>query len=104
MDKELQQELKDMDEENQSPKSDPRVMQCELCKSTDIETQMDVGWDIDPEGEERQHLDKCKKCGATRLWADRIAYTPTRFFPFRWVEKWEKKNAFGGYNFGPEGW
>jgi len=104
MDKELQQELKDMDEENQSPKSDPRVMQCELCKSTDIETQMDVGWDIDPEGEERQHLDKCKKCGATRLWADRIAYMATRCVSFRWVGKWIKNEDFVGDNFGAEGW
>jgi hypothetical protein len=47
-----------------------RPMQCD-CGSTAISTQMDVGFDIDPEGEENQHLDTCTACGKTRLWVYR---------------------------------
>lgn len=41
------------------------------CGSTNICTTMDVGSDIDPSGEERQHLDTCLDCGKTRLWVQR---------------------------------
>ena len=37
------------------------------CEHKDYVTKPDVGWDIDEDGEERQHLDVCKQCGAKRL-------------------------------------
>lgn len=39
----------------------------EKCDHKDFHTIHDVGWDIDEEGEERQHLDACRKCHATRF-------------------------------------
>lgn len=47
---------------------DSRPMVCELCHSTRIWAEENVGWDIDPTGEEEQHLDHCEECGAERLW------------------------------------
>ena len=44
------------------------------CGSTNIRTQMDVGCDIDPSGEERQHLDTCQNCGKSRFWVHRWDY------------------------------
>ncbi len=31
--------------------------QCGFCNSNQINTRFDVGFDIDPSGEERQHID-----------------------------------------------
>lgn len=45
---------------------------CTLCGSTDIAVKLNVGFDIDPSGEERQHLDTCNTCGADRLWCERL--------------------------------
>jgi len=47
-----------------------RPMQCD-CGSTDIYTDWNVGSDIDPSGEEIQHLDRCLKCGKERFWSQR---------------------------------
>ena len=44
---------------------------CGLCGSTNTRVQLNVGSDIDPSGEETQHLDGCNDCGAIRLWAER---------------------------------
>lgn len=49
-----------------------RPMFCELCNGTSIDTEQDVGWDVDESGEERQNLDTCLKCGATRSWSSRM--------------------------------
>lgn len=43
---------------------------CPFCGSGNITTQYDVGSDIDPSGEERQHIDRCE-CGAWRFHIDR---------------------------------
>ena len=48
-----------------------RPMVCGLCNGTDIQVEKDVGSDIDPSGEERQHIDRCKSCGGWRFWVDR---------------------------------
>jgi len=45
---------------------------CGICGSSNITTRKDVGFDIDPSGEERQHLDICADCGAKRFNIDRI--------------------------------
>jgi hypothetical protein len=33
---------------------------------------MNVGYDVDPSGEESQHLDVCRNCGAERFWVERL--------------------------------
>ena len=48
---------------------------CGICGSYNVHNKFDVGWDIDPSGEERQHITTCKDCKAYRFFADRIFYT-----------------------------
>jgi len=38
---------------------------CECGAQLDIE--LDVGWDVDGEGEDRQHLQRCLRCKKSRL-------------------------------------
>ena len=64
-----------------------RPMRCE-CGSTKINTTMDVGSDIDPGGEETQHLDRCSDCGSSRLWGRRLHNFAT---PTVWWGKWSKR-------------
>lgn len=47
---------------------------CGICKAPKVETEHDVGWDIDDKGEERQHIERCTTCGAWRL--------STTYYPF----------------------
>ena len=49
-----------------------RPMVCDLCGSSKFNTHLDIGWDIWPGGEERQHTDRCLSCGAKRFWCDVI--------------------------------
>ena len=44
---------------------------CGLCKSTKISVHKDIGSDIDPSGEERQHMNTCLDCGAQQFWCER---------------------------------
>ncbi len=44
------------------------------CGSIRISTLMDVGDDVDPSDEERQHLDTCLDCGKSRLWVHRWSF------------------------------
>jgi len=44
------------------------------CQHKEYETRLNVGWDIDESGEEDQHLDICKACGAKRFRCDRTNY------------------------------
>lgn len=37
------------------------------CQHTDTEIEHDIGYDIDEEGDTRQHLEVCKRCGADRI-------------------------------------
>ena len=53
-------------------KHEDRPMVCDKCGSTNIDSTMDIGFDIDDSGEETQHLDSCCDCGAERIWCDRI--------------------------------
>lgn len=67
-------------------KNKPRPMVC-VCGSTDIYTRLDIGFDIDPSGEERQHLDRCRGCGKERMWAQRIdGFTEE----VEWAEPWRE--------------
>ena len=54
-------------------KPEDRPMVCD-CGSTDIRSHKNVGFDIDPEGEESQHLDVCNVCGKSRLWVERWSF------------------------------
>jgi hypothetical protein len=67
-------------------KSTPRPMVC-VCGSTEIGTILDIGWDIDPEGEERQHLDKCNSCNKERMWAQRSVMFLEEI---EWWEEWRE--------------
>ena len=49
----------------------PNLDDCGLCGSR-TSHEPDIGYDIDPSGEERQHLDTCRACGAWRFRIDRI--------------------------------
>lgn len=52
----------------------PRTIKCGKCGSTDCFRSKDVGFDLDEEGEERQHLDECRKCGAQRFVLQKVNY------------------------------
>ena len=43
---------------------------CDLCNSTKIQRQNNIGFDIDPEGEENQHIETCLDCKASRFVTD----------------------------------
>ncbi len=45
---------------------------CGICGSDNVARHMDVGWDVDESGEERQHIDICLSCGAESFWVDRL--------------------------------
>ena len=64
-----------------------RTMRCDNCGSKNIETTKNVGWDVYDDCEEHQHEDKCKECGATRLWADvfSCSRTETNIWCGRWT-------------------
>ena len=49
-------------------------MKCGICGSDRIVTDWNVGFDIDPSGEENQHIDNCIDCKAWRFNIDRIDY------------------------------
>ena len=55
-------------------RADDRPMKCDLCGSTNISTNRDVGYDIWPGGEEAQHIDVCEDCKATRFWCEVYTY------------------------------
>jgi hypothetical protein len=60
---------------NRSKKMDADIAsrdecECGICKSNDVAWHLDIGWDIYEGGEERQHADECRACGATRYWSE----------------------------------
>jgi len=65
-----------------------RPMRCGACGGTRIRTTEDVGSDIDPSGEESQHLDSCLDCGSDRLWGRRLHNFAT---PTVWWGEWCRK-------------
>jgi hypothetical protein len=44
---------------------------CGCCGSKNINVRLNVGCDIDPSGEETQHLNVCKDCQAEQFWVER---------------------------------
>ena len=75
---------------NELPSPEPPV--CGICGCTEITPRFDVGSDIDPDGEERQHLFICDKCGAQQLWIHRWDFnSPPLDGPKIHHGKWCKK-------------
>ena len=60
---------------------------CPFCGSTDIDTHKNAGWDIDPTGEEDQHLNICRQCGAESFTIDRYDFDKG---PQTYQGKWSK--------------
>ena len=48
-----------------------------VCEHQNTSIQENVGYDIDDEGEEDQHLEKCKQCGAERFICDHSKHGKT---------------------------
>ena len=66
--------------------NDPK--KCGVCGSEKIIAVKDVGFDIDPSGEERQHLNICNECDAQQLWVDRWHdFVDLQTHYGRWVKK-----------------
>ena len=65
-----------------------KPVKCELCQSADVRMKLDVGSDIDGEGEEHQHLDICNSCGASRLFCERwVNFSDYQIFEGNWSSK-----------------
>jgi len=61
---------------------------CGLCGSKELETEKDVGSDIDEGGEEKQHIERCKSCGAWRFNIDRWEnFTDYKKYYGKWHSK-----------------
>lgn len=74
---------------------------CGLCGSEEVDVNKDIGSDIDPSGEERQHLNRCRKCGATQFWVDRWEdFNEHKVHHGKWEEKggyWDN-DPYGQYS------
>jgi len=63
-------------------------LKCGCCGGTNISAIKDVGSDIDPTGEERQHLNTCMSCGAQQFWVDRWHnFTEHKTHYGKWVKR-----------------
>ena len=61
---------------------------CGLCGGKELETEHNVGSDIDPLEQEEQHIDRCKKCGAWRFNIDRWEnFTTYKKYYGKWQPK-----------------
>ena len=68
------------------PEPEPPI--CGICGHNVITPRFDVGCDIDPSGEERQHLFICDKCGAQQLWVHRWEdFTDLKIHHGKWFKK-----------------
>ena len=43
------------------------ILLCPRCNKYSTKIEYNVGWDINPEGEEKQHLQRCENCNYDRL-------------------------------------
>jgi hypothetical protein len=53
------------------------VFEQSTCEHKNTTIQENVGYDIDEDGEEDQHLEKCKQCGAERFHCDHSKHGKT---------------------------
>jgi hypothetical protein len=81
--------------EPESSTSSEDLAKCGLCGSSDIWTETDVGWDVYEGGEEVQHMDHCRKCGAWRFNFDRFDIGTTG--PTKCYGSWHKGDGDGGF-------
>lgn len=58
------------------------------CAHACTEIRHDVGWDIDEEGEERQHMETCLDCGAWRFVIDRQRHVGEEH---SWFGNWQPR-------------
>jgi hypothetical protein len=88
----------DFSDEPKTQKHRPtsRPIFCDCCKSHNIVANMNVGWDIDEEMEEHQHVDKCNDCGAVRMWSDIIPHSGAPWVAWGIFEK-NKYSSWLGY-------
>lgn len=61
---------------------------CGLCGGGNIRTEYNIGYDIDIDGEEFQHRDVCRDCGATRSNIDIVdRLFEEKNYRGKWIEK-----------------
>ena len=77
-----------MSDERSEEGIESTALLCPFCGSDKVATEYDIGFDIDPSGEERQHMDRCE-CGAWRFHIDRIHGFTT---PKKHIGKWHSKD------------
>jgi len=67
---------------------------CGICGSVNTVWHFDVGFDIDPSGEEKQHIQYCIDCHAERFFVDRLDYENNleNEKRCRYFSKWDKKD------------
>ena len=65
-----------------------KTTNCPFCTLNNLTTITDVGWDIDEDGEEKQHIDRCD-CGAWRFNIERWNNDGTYK---RYFGKWHPKS------------
>lgn len=66
-----------------------------ICEHLNIFTEKNVGYDIDPSGEEKQHVDTCEDCGMWRFNIDRIDFEEDKFINYK--GEWNKKEDRVGF-------
>lgn len=68
--------------------SGPRSITCGLCNSTNVIQFNDIGFDITETGEEKQHEQVCKSCGAKRFVSDFYSFENGKStFHGKWIPK-----------------
>lgn len=80
----LMQVQEDMETANKESKAE-KMNKCDHKKVNRIP---DVGFDIDEDGEEKQHIEECELCGARRLVYEYLPFTPEKK-PHNHYGKWE---------------
>lgn len=75
--------------------SGPHSIKCGLCGSTNCYQENNVGWDICEDGEEEQHMQHCRDCGAKRFLFDFISFDGTLSGkPKQCCGQWYKGNLY----------
>jgi hypothetical protein len=74
----------------------PCSIKCGICGSTNCTQENDVGFDINDDGEEKQHIQRCFACKATRFVSDFIRFDGSVGKPY--FGKWRKDDE--EYDFG----
>jgi hypothetical protein len=65
-------------------------MPCPKCNS-DLEIIFNIGWDISGDGEEKQHLQRCKSCKEWRFYTEYLDYDELHKGWTKHYGKWHSK-------------